>query len=88
MVLVVCAGTDTDSSGYNAQHNHWLDCLQCEEEMKIEIEMYKENEDGSADFHVNLDDEAKEFLIRYAIVACIKEGIESGKLLTPTEETE
>lgn len=56
--------------------------------MKIEIEMYKEHEDGSADFHVNLDDKAKEFLIRYAIVACIKEGIESGKLLTPTEETE
>lgn len=56
--------------------------------MKFEIQMYKENEDGSADCSVNLDEEAKEFLIRYAIVACIKEGIENGKLLTPTEETE
>lgn len=56
--------------------------------MKIELDHYKENEDGSADFTVNLDEEAKEFLIRYAIVACIKEGIENGKLLTPTEETE
>ena len=56
--------------------------------MKIELEQYKENEDGSADFNINLDDEAKDFLIRYAIVACIKEGIENGKLLTPTQETE
>ncbi len=57
--------------------------------MKIEVEMYKENEDGSADFHVNLDDEAIAFLIRKAILDCIKEGIEAGKKATPTtEETE
>lgn len=57
--------------------------------MKIEVEMYKENEDGSADFHVNLDDEAIAFLIRKAILDCVKEGIEAGKKATPTtEETE
>ena len=56
--------------------------------MKIELENFRENEDGSADFHVNLDDEAIMFLIRKAIVDCIKEGIEAGKLATPTEETE
>jgi hypothetical protein len=56
--------------------------------MNIEIEMYKENEDGSADFHVNLDQEAIEFLIRKALIDCIKEGIEAGKKATPTEEVE
>lgn len=54
--------------------------------MKIELEMYKENEDGSADFHVNLNQEAIEFLIRKALLDCIKEGIEMGKTATPTEE--
>ena len=56
--------------------------------MNIEIEMYKENEDGSADFHVNLDQEAIQFLIRKALLDCIKEGIEMGKTATPTEEQE
>ena len=54
--------------------------------MKIEIQMYKENEDGSADCSVNLDEEAKDFLIRKAILDCIKEGIEAGKKATPTGE--
>jgi len=56
--------------------------------MKIELDMYKENEDGSADFHVNLDQEAIQFLIRKALFDCIKEGIEMGKTVTPTEEVE
>ena len=56
--------------------------------MKIELDMYKENEDGSADFSVNLDQEAIEFLIRKAILDCIKEGIEMGKTATPKEEQE
>ena len=56
--------------------------------MKIEIEMYRENRDGSADFSVNLDQESIEFLIRKALLDCIKEGIEAGKKATPTEETE
>lgn len=56
--------------------------------MKIELENYRENEDGSADFNVNMDKEAKEFLLRYALVACITDAIEAGKAATPTEETE
>lgn len=55
--------------------------------MKIELDLYEENEDGSADFHVNLDQEAIVFLIRKALIDCIKEGIEMGKTATPTEET-
>jgi hypothetical protein len=53
--------------------------------MNITIECIKENEDGSADCTVNLDDEAKDFLIRYAIVACLTEAIEKGKSFTPIE---
>jgi len=56
--------------------------------MKIEIESIKENDDGSADCVVHMDDEAKDFLIRYAIIACITDAIEAGKLATPTEGEE
>jgi hypothetical protein len=56
--------------------------------MKIEIENYKENEDGSADFNVIMDEAAKEFLLRYAIIACITDAIEAGKTATPPEVTE
>jgi len=54
--------------------------------MKIEIENIKENDDGSADCNVHMDEAAKEFLIRYALVACITDAIEAGKLATPTED--
>ncbi len=56
--------------------------------MKIEIENIKENEDGSADCNVYLDEEAKDFLIRYAIIACITDAIEAGKKATPIEGEE
>ena len=56
--------------------------------MKIELELYRENEDGSTDFNINLDGEAIEFLVRKAIMDCVIEGIEAGKRATPTEETE
>ena len=52
--------------------------------MKIELENYRENEDGSADFSVNMDEEAKEFLMRYALIACLTDAIEAGKKATPT----
>ena len=54
--------------------------------MKIEIENIKENDDGSADCNVHMDDEAKDFLIRYALIACITDAIEAGKKATPTGE--
>jgi hypothetical protein len=56
--------------------------------MKIELENYRENEDGSADFNVYLDVEAKEFLLRYALIACITDAIEAGKVATPVAATE
>lgn len=56
--------------------------------MNITIESIKENEDGSADCNVFIDSEAKDFLIRYAIIACLTDAIEAGKIATPTEGEE
>lgn len=57
--------------------------------MNITIETVKENEDGSADCVIHVDKESKDFLIRYAIIACLTEAIEAGKIATPTtKETE
>lgn len=55
--------------------------------MKIEIKTVKENEDGSADAEVWLDDEAREFLIRKAIIDALTEAVEHGKNFnTPKDE--
>jgi len=54
--------------------------------MKIEVEAIKENEDGSADCIIHVDEEAKNFLIKYAIIASLTEAIELGKIATPPEE--
>lgn len=54
--------------------------------MNITIEQIKENEDGSADCIVYLDEEAKSFLIRKALVDSLIEAIEIGKKLTPPTE--
>jgi len=57
--------------------------------MNITVEEIKENEDGSADCIIHVDEEAKSFLIRYAIIHCLTEAIEFGKKATPpTEETD
>lgn len=56
--------------------------------MQIEIETIIENEDGSAKCIVRMDSAAKDFLIRYAFIACLNDAIEAGKLATPTEGEE
>ena len=56
--------------------------------MNITIESIKENEDGSSDCNIFLDEEAKSFLLRYAIIGCLTEAIELGRIATPpTQET-
>ena len=56
--------------------------------MKITIEALKENEDGSVDAAIYLDEEAKDFLIRKALIDCLNEAIDIGVTLTPPiEET-
>lgn len=55
--------------------------------MKIQITNIKENADGSADAEVWLDDEAREFLIRKAIIDTLTEAVEQGKnFYTPKDE--
>lgn len=57
--------------------------------MNITVQAITENEDGSADCIIVVDEEAKDFLIRYAIIHCLTEAIEFGKNATPpTEETD
>jgi len=53
--------------------------------MNITVEEIKENEDGSADCIIHVDEEAKSFLIRYAIIHCLTEAIEFGKKATPPD---
>ena len=55
--------------------------------MKIQITNIKENADVSADAEVWLDDEAREFLIRKAIIDTLTEAVEHGKNFnTPKDE--
>ena len=56
--------------------------------MKIEIKTVKENEDGSADVEVWLDDDAREFLIRKALIDTLTEAaVEQVKEFnTPKDE--
>ena len=54
--------------------------------VKIELEVIKENEDGSADILLkNLDSKAIQYLLNYAFVNMLKSAISEGKLYTPKE---
>ena len=44
--------------------------------MQIQIEKITENEDGTCDVQVNMDDETKVFLINYAILDILKKEVE------------
>jgi hypothetical protein len=43
--------------------------------MRIELIQWKENDDGSANFHLDVDEEGKELLFRVAIKTLIMEAI-------------
>jgi hypothetical protein len=45
----------------------------------MDIELIKENDDGSSDFHINLSNEEQSNLIRFAFIEMLKRGIEEGK---------
>jgi hypothetical protein len=51
--------------------------------MKIELNMYQENADGSADFHVDMDKEAVHCLLNYALLDMLTKAIETGSLYSP-----
>jgi len=59
--------------------------------VKIELEVIKENQDGSADILLkNIDSKTIEYLLNYAFVNMLKNAIAEGKLYTPgvTYETD
>ena len=45
--------------------------------MKIEAAILKENEDGSADVSIEMDDEGKKFLIAYGFEHSLKEALKN-----------
>ena len=51
----------------------------------MEVKLQKENEDGSADYTVNLSVEETEQLVRYAMIDLLKRLVEEGKKYDPTE---
>ncbi len=56
--------------------------------MKIELNQYRENEDGSADFHVDMDKESTHSLINFALVTLLAKAAKEGTLYTPDAEEE
>ena len=51
----------------------------------MDVELIKENEDGSADYHVNMSNEEQAQLFRFAFIEMLKRGIEEGKKYEPSE---
>lgn len=51
--------------------------------MDLKVEMIKENEDGSAEVNIHMDDEAVRYLLNKAIIDCLKEAVAHGKAVTP-----
>jgi len=50
----------------------------------ISLNMYEENEDGSANCIINMDKQDVEHLISFAVVNLLEKGIKEGEDLTPT----
>jgi len=51
----------------------------------MDVELIKENEDGSADYHVKMSNEEQAQLFRFAFIEMLKRGIEEGKQHEPSE---
>ena len=51
----------------------------------MELLFVKENEDGSADYTMNLSEEEHGQLIRFAFMEMLKRGMEEGKKYDPSE---
>ena len=51
----------------------------------MDVELLKENDDGSADYHVIMSGEEQAQLFRFAFIEILKRGIEEGKKHEPCE---
>lgn len=54
--------------------------------MEIKVITIKENEDGSANVSVDLDNEAREYLINYAFIHMLEQAVKQGKQYKVEEE--
>lgn len=52
---------------------------------RCEIRLIKENEDGSADYSLNLGPKTAQYLMSFAFVNLLKKAIAEGKTLTPED---
>lgn len=52
----------------------------------MDVELIRENDDGSADYHVKMSNEEQAQLFRFAFIEMLKRGIEEGKQYEPTSE--
>jgi hypothetical protein len=52
----------------------------------MDVSLIKENDDGSADYHVNMSNEEQAQLFRFAFLEMLKRGIQEGKQYEPTSE--
>lgn len=51
--------------------------------MKIDFQVVKENEDGSADCTLDMDKDAVQVLLNFGFVTMLSNAVEEGKLYTP-----
>lgn len=51
----------------------------------MEVNLIRENEDGSADYTFDLTAEEQASLMRFAIIEALKRAIEEGKQYVPSE---
>jgi hypothetical protein len=49
----------------------------------MDVELIKENDDGSADYHVNMSHEEQAQLFRFAFMEMLKRGMQEGKQYDP-----
>lgn len=54
-------------------------------DLNFSVTLVKENEDGSADFQINLDETDKDHVVRWAIIEMLKQLIKKGKKLDPSQ---
>jgi hypothetical protein len=55
--------------------------------MKLTVHTISENEDGSANVVLDLDNEAREYLMNYAFIRMLKDAVAEGKLYKVEEGT-
>lgn len=55
-------------------------------DVNFSVTLIKENEDGSADYQINLDEKNKDHIIRWAILEMLKKAISEGKNLDPSKD--